>query len=97
MVAARDGDRIVWSWHVWVTGYDPEADIFEWTDANGITYKYMDRNLGALSAEKYSKDALGLMYQWGRKDPFPEEMTWNPAFRSACMTSTATRSMLRQS
>ena len=28
VVAARDGDRIVWSWHVWVTGYDPEADIF---------------------------------------------------------------------
>ena len=70
-VAARDGDRIVWSWHVWVTDYDPEADIFEWTDANGITYKYMDRNLGALSAEKYSKESLGLMYQWGRKDPFP--------------------------
>lgn len=71
VVAARDGDRIVWSWHVWVTDYDPEADIFEWTDANEITYKYMDRNLGALSAEKYSKESLGLMYQWGRKDPFP--------------------------
>ncbi len=71
VVAARDGDRIVWSWHVWVTDYDPEADIFEWTNANGITYKYMDRNLGALSAEKYSKESLGLMYQWGRKDPFP--------------------------
>lgn len=71
VVAARDGDRIVWSWHVWVTDYDPEADIFEWTDANGITYKYMDRNLGALSAEKYSKESIGLMYQWGRKDPFP--------------------------
>lgn len=71
VVAARNGDRIVWSWHVWVTDYDPEADIFEWTDANGITYKYMDRNLGALSAEKYSKESLGLMYQWGRKDPFP--------------------------
>ena len=71
VVAARDGDRIVWSWHVWVTDYDPEADIFEWTDANGITYKYMDRNLGALSAEKYSKESLGLMYQWGQKDPFP--------------------------
>lgn len=71
VVAARDGDRIVWSWHVWVTDYDPEADIFEWTNANGITYKYMDRNLGAFSAEKYSKESLGLMYQWGRKDPFP--------------------------
>ncbi len=71
VVAARDGDRVVWSWHVWVTDYDPEADIFEWTSANGITYKYMDRNLGAFSAEKYSKESLGLMYQWGRKDPFP--------------------------
>ena len=71
VIAARDGDRIVWSWHVWVTDYNPEADIFEWTDANGNTYRYMDRNLGALSAQKYSKDALGLMYQWGRKDPFP--------------------------
>ena len=71
VVAARDGDRIVWSWHVWVTDYDPEADIFEWKDSNGVTYKYMDRNLGAMSAQKYSKDALGLMYQWGRKDPFP--------------------------
>lgn len=71
VVAARKGNKVVWSWHVWVSDYDPEANIFEWKDANGITYKYMDRNLGALSGTKYSKDALGLMYQWGRKDPFP--------------------------
>lgn len=71
VVAARKGNTVVWSWHVWVTDYDPEENIFEWKDANGISYKYMDRNLGALSGEKYSKYALGLMYQWGRKDPFP--------------------------
>ncbi|MCQ2141748.1 MAG: hypothetical protein MJY83_05325 [Bacteroidales bacterium] len=71
VVAARKGNTVVWSWHVWVSDYDPEANIFEWKDANGISYKYMDRNLGAMSAEKYSKYALGLMYQWGRKDPFP--------------------------
>lgn len=71
VVAARDGDRVVWSWHVWVTDYDPEADIFEWQDANGVTYKYMDRNLGAMSAQMFSKESIGLMYQWGRKDPFP--------------------------
>ena len=71
VVAARKGNTIVWSWHVWVSDYDPEANIFEWKDANGISYKYMDRNLGAMSGEKYSKDALGLLYQWGRKDPFP--------------------------
>ena len=61
----------MWSWHVWVNDYDPEANIFEWKDANGISYKYMDRNLGAMSGEKYSKESLGLLYQWGRKDPFP--------------------------
>lgn len=92
VVAARDGDRIVWSWHVWVTDYDPEADIFEWTDANGITYKYMDRNLGALSAEKYSKESLGLMYQWGRKDPFPGGDDVESQIQKRIYDSTGTRS-----
>lgn len=71
VVAARKGNTIVWSWHVWVTDYVPEDNIFEWKDENGISYCYMDRNLGAMSGEKYSKESLGLMYQWGRKDPFP--------------------------
>jgi len=71
VVAARKGNKVVWSWHVWVSDYDPEADIFEWKDANGNAYKYMDRNLGARSAEKNSWKSFGLMYQWGRKDPFP--------------------------
>ena len=30
----------------------------------------MDRNLGATSAEEGDVCALGLLYQWGRKDPF---------------------------
>ena len=30
----------------------------------------MDRNLGAMNAEYGNIDALGLQYQWGRKDPF---------------------------
>lgn len=36
--------------------------------------KFMDRNLGAKSTKIVGKDwnkAGGLMYQWGRKDPFP--------------------------
>ena len=70
MAAKKDG-VIVWSWHVWVTDYDPMEDPFVWTSsATSTTYTYMDRNLGALSAEKYSQEALGLFYQWGRKDPF---------------------------
>ena len=31
----------------------------------------MDRNLGATSATPGDVGALGLLYQWGRKDPFP--------------------------
>ena len=31
----------------------------------------MDRNLGATSATPGDAGALGLLYQWGRKDPFP--------------------------
>ena len=72
VVAARKGETIVWSWHLWVTDFDPMADPFVWTStATGTTYTYMDRNLGAMSNEKYSADALGMFYQWGRKDPFP--------------------------
>lgn len=71
VVAARKGNTVVWSWHVWVTDYDPESNIFAWTDSKGDTYRYMDRNLGAMSGEMYSKESLGLLYQWGRKDPFP--------------------------
>lgn len=71
VVAAKKDGVIVWSWHVWVTDYDPMEDPFVWTSsATSTTYTYMDRNLGALSAEKYSQEALGLFYQWGRKDPF---------------------------
>ncbi len=70
VVAATKEGKITWSWHLWVSDYDPEADPFVWTAASGNTYTYMDRNMGAMSAEKYSAEALGLLYQWGRKDPF---------------------------
>lgn len=69
VVAAKKDGVIVWSWHVWVTDFDPEADPMVYTGANG-TYTFMDRNLGASTNEKYKAGALGLFYQWGRKDPF---------------------------
>ena len=37
----------------------------------------MDRNLGAMSAEWGDADAMGLQYQWGRKDPIPCPATWS--------------------
>ncbi len=70
-VAGADG-AILWSWHVWVTGYDPASTAFASPSGygGGTVWVFMDRNLGALSAEPGSMDALGLLYQWGRKDPF---------------------------
>lgn len=70
VVAATKQGEIVWSWHLWVSDYDPDENPFVWTSKAGNTFTYMDRNLGAMGCEKYSAAALGLMYQWGRKDPF---------------------------
>ena len=69
---------ILWSWHLWVVDYAPEETLYT-TDANGAgtVWKFMDRNLGATSEEKgtFDKNA-GLIYQWGRKDPFPSATTF---------------------
>jgi len=84
----ENGDPVIlWSWHIWVTKYNPNAaemanDDNIWTASNGVTF--MDRNLGAIAAkpgawatEEQELDEAelwttsGLLYQWGRKDPFP--------------------------
>ncbi len=79
VIAFKVNGTIYWSWHIWVTD-DPtngvsytqgfETDIHD----NAIQVKYMDRNLGALSnsflGHNWHKSG-GLLYEWGRKDPFP--------------------------
>lgn len=59
------GDYL-WSWHIWVSDYNGELQDYSGT--NG--FKMMDRNLGAKNNTKGDIGALGLLYQWGRKDPF---------------------------
>ncbi|AZA52400.1 hypothetical protein [Chryseobacterium sp. G0201] len=76
----RVNNNVYWTWHVWVTD-SPEEDGAEYgqgheTDLSGTSFvpKYMDRNLGATNASFLGNDwnkSGGLMYQWGRKDPFP--------------------------
>ncbi len=66
VVAVKSGGTVLWSWHVWVTDYDPETTNKSY---NGTTF--MDRNLGAVSNTQNTQGTLGLLYQWGRKDPFP--------------------------
>ena len=56
---------ILWSWHIWCAKEGFEGQVY-YNDAGTM----MDRNLGATSATPGDVGALGLMYQWGRKDPF---------------------------
>ena len=65
VIAAKDADgNIIWSWHIWCT--DQPAEHIYSNNAGTL----MDRNLGAVSATPGDPGALGLYYQWGRKDPF---------------------------
>lgn len=81
VIAVRnDMGTIIWSWHIWI----PETAIV--TDLYNLSRHYtMDRNLGALvaaSADGATPESVGLLYQWGRKDPFVgagDMMTAQPA------------------
>ena len=65
VIAVRDRkSAIIWSWHIWLTD-KPEDQMYR---NNAGTM--MDRNLGATSATPGDDGAIGLLYQWGRKDPF---------------------------
>lgn len=65
VIAARNGEgKILWSWHIWMTD-TPQEQVY-YNNAGTM----MDRNLGATSATPGDAGALGLLYQWGRKDPF---------------------------
>lgn len=65
--AKNSAGTILWSWHIWVTNADLEGSAQKYKNNAGTM---MDRNLGAISAEKGDIRSLGLLYQWGRKDPF---------------------------
>lgn len=66
LVAALDeAGNIIWSWHIWLL----DEDIADVKTRKGALI--MDRNLGATSLDPESPESHGLLYQWGRKDPFP--------------------------
>lgn len=74
LIAARNASgTILWSWHIWAVGNDITTFKYD-TDGN---IRLMDRSLGALEGVRSSnpgganKYASSLLYQWGRKDPFP--------------------------
>ncbi len=77
VVAVTDADgNVLWSWHIWVTDYDPDNN----PDMVG-DFRVMNRNLGAFAnSDATPQDAVrsyGLYYQWGRKDPFVGPVAWD--------------------
>ena len=75
LIAVTDEtDNVLWSWHIWLTD-QPEQHNYK----NGIL---MDRNLGATSTSPGDICSFGLLYQWGRKDPFLNVSKINGAARA---------------
>ena len=67
LVAVTDAaGTVCWSWHIWAPATPVEPRKFG-------SFTVMDRNLGAVDANvsDFSGRAIGMHYQWGRKDPFP--------------------------
>lgn len=86
VVAVRDMDgNILWSWHLWVPQTAIQTDAF-----GGIMGRpLMDRNLGALVAAKAEEATIdplsyGMVYQWGRKDPFCGPGALNSSTPATC-------------
>ncbi len=74
VVCVKDAaGKILWSWHLWIVpGFDPSVKAFTTpeTYGDGSRWTFMDRHLGATASTPGSTEAFGLLYQWGRKDPF---------------------------
>ena len=79
VVVVRIGAMMIWSFHIWVTDYDPYQAAGQklYTPTIDIKNVFMDRNLGAMSnTYDAAGNARGLYYQFGRKDPFPRTPNW---------------------
>lgn len=73
LIAATDENaEIVWSWHIWA----PAERLETMESKSG--YQVSNLNIGALKSElagSQNADTYGMLFQWGRKDPFPSSPT----------------------
>ncbi|MCH5230287.1 MAG: hypothetical protein J1F43_00650 [Muribaculaceae bacterium] len=65
----NDKNEIEWSWHIWMPVERIEAVSLE------TGFEVMNMNIGALNNTPGDADSYGMLYQWGRKDPFPASPT----------------------
>ncbi|PWN58790.1 T9SS type A sorting domain-containing protein [Chryseobacterium viscerum] len=99
VVAIKVNGEIFWSWHIWVTDDPTNGATYRSFNnvkrmkSDGTTelipdgdWKWMDRNLGAITNSITASDwnrSIGLLYQWGRKDPIPPLVTRGNDFYEA--------------
>lgn len=70
VIAVLDEEEVVqWSWHIWM----PQEEVTSVHLLNG--YDVMNMNLGAMNNTSGDPLSYGMLYQWGRKDPFPAAAT----------------------
>lgn len=74
VIAAVDaGKKVLWSWHIWIPATTIPSVDNKLSVISGVDI--MARNLGALNdpvsgTAPQDGATFGLLYQWGRKDPF---------------------------
>lgn len=73
LIAAKDAEgKILWSWHIWIPETPFTAVAYDYL-SEGVVM--MSRNLGALvdtqAGAPATPNSFGMLYQFGRKDPFP--------------------------
>ncbi|WP_321332217.1 BF2992 family fimbrillin-A clan protein [uncultured Bacteroides sp.] len=93
LIGVKDAaGNVIWSWHIWKTTYAPSTDDASTYDTYinyaARSFKMMKYNLGATNIITWSGSAtvpgnMGLIYQFGRKDPFVGATAWSSATRIA--------------
>ncbi len=72
LVSVTMGGDKVWSWHIWVTDFNPDGNASE-IDNNGdgaTDYTFMDRNLGAMTPDVNDPLSVGMYYQGAKNTPY---------------------------
>ena len=85
VAAYGENGEILWSWHIWVPATAVKTESYGGIMGNDV----MDRNLGALVAAEASGSQVdplsyGMVYQWGRKDPFTAAGSFNGSDPATC-------------
>lgn len=91
LLAVNDvNGQTLWSWHIWVTD-QPQEQVY--VNDSG-TFTMLDRNVGAThNASDDWMNSRGLVYQWGRKEPF----TMNESGSSPMFSTNKTQATLAES